>query len=319
MHTFSWLIAPINTATFFAEYWEKRPLLISRRDSTRYRDILRIEDVDHVLTTLNLRYPDIRVAKGAQLPDAQGFTLPDGRIDVLAVTKLFADGTTIILDQMQQRVSTLSRLCSDLEGELGVTFQSNLYLTPPASRGFKVHYDTHDVFILQVSGSKVWELFQSPFALPMPGQPHDETSIAHGGVVERFTLEEGDLAYIPRGVYHEAHSTNHLSLHVTLGAITRTWSEFLIEAVAEVSTRDATFRRALPIGFGLPSYDHSAANSEFRSLWTRLTEQLDFNAVGQAFAQSSCAGATRKWQASSLKLFSLICLSRKARSCCATA
>ena len=31
--------------------------------------------------------------------------------------------------------------------------QVNAYLTPPDSRGFNKHFDTHDVFVLQILGS----------------------------------------------------------------------------------------------------------------------------------------------------------------------
>lgn len=69
-------------------------------------------------------------------------------IDAVAVSKLFANGVTIVLDQMQRRLLTLATLCRDMENEVGTTFQTNLYLTPPHGGGFEVHYDTHDVFIL---------------------------------------------------------------------------------------------------------------------------------------------------------------------------
>ena len=39
--------------------------------------------------------------------------------------------------------------------------QINAYITPPENQGFAAHYDTHDVFVLQVSGSKRWT---DPFA-----------------------------------------------------------------------------------------------------------------------------------------------------------
>lgn len=285
MRSFASLIAPVSAEQFFAEYWERNSLVVPRRDVSFYRDVLSLDDVDHALTTLNLHYPEIRVARGSEPPKAEDFTLPDGRIDTVALIKHFVDGTTLILDNMQQRIPQLGRLCGDLERELGVAFHTNLYLTPPGSRGFKVHYDTHDVFILQVAGSKHWELFDSPIELPMPGQIHDQSGVAPGASTLNFTLHAGDLAYVPRGVYHEAKSGDALSLHITLGAITRSWGEFLIETLSEVFLRDAEFRRALPVGFSLPAHDHRAASAEFRRLWTRLAGKLDFGAVASSFVK----------------------------------
>ena len=273
---FASLISPIAPETFFSDVWEKQPLVVKRHGASAYGDLLSIVDVDEALTTLNLSYPEIRLARVDQPPDAADYTFSDGRIDPLAVTKLFRSGVTIVLDQMQRRLPSLGELCRDLESELGVAFQTNLYVTPPHAAGFKGHYDTHDVFVLQIAGSKEWEIFESHVELPMPGQRGDKNDAPPGTVTDRFTLDAGDLVYLPRGTYHQARASDEMSLHVTLGAMVRTWCEFLLEAVSELSLRDVAFRHALPIGMGVGTFDQAGAQKEFRSLLARLAESSDF-------------------------------------------
>jgi ribosomal protein L16 Arg81 hydroxylase len=277
------LLSPIGVEEFFADVWEQRPLVINRDALDVYGDLLSLDDVDHALTTLNLRYPEVRLASSEQPPKADDYTFSDGRIDVLAVSKLFANGVTIVLDQMQRHISALGTLCRDMESEIGATFQTNLYLTPPHGGGFKVHYDTHDVFILQIAGSKEWGLFESPIALPMSGQYHEESGAAPGQETHRFTLRAGDIAYIPRGIYHQAHASDELSLHITLGAMVRTWCELMLEAVSELSLRDVAFRRALPIGFGTGKFNQAQAEKEFRKLAQRMVESMDFKETANGF------------------------------------
>ena len=277
------LISPTSAENFFNHFWEKQPLIINRGDPETYRNVLSLDDVDRVLTTLNLRYPEIRLANIKETPKSEDYTFGDGRIDIVAVSKLFAGGVTIILDHMQRRIPALGTLCRDLETELGTTFSTNLYLTPPHGGGFKVHYDTHDVFILQVAGSKEWVLFESPIALPMTGQHHEESGTAPGKETHRFTLRTGDIAYIPRGIYHQAYASDDLSLHITLGAMVKTWCELMLEAVSELSLRDIDFRRALPIGFETGKFDHSQAAKEFQTLVHRIVESADFEATANEF------------------------------------
>lgn len=282
---FARLIWPIAPETFFSDAWEKQPLVVRRRDANVYRDLLSIDDVDEALTTLNLSYPEIRLARVDQPLDPGDYTFPDGRIDPLAVTKLFRSGVTIVFDQMQRRLPSLGELCRDLESELGIAFQTNLYVTPPHAGGFKGHYDTHDVFVLQIVGSKQWELFESLVELPMPGQHGDDNGTAPGKCTHRFRLHAGDLVYLPRGIYHQARANDEVSMHVTLGAMVRTWCEFLLEAVSELSLRDVAFRRALPIGIGIGKFDHGGAQKEFQSLLTRLAASSDFERTAHSLSK----------------------------------
>lgn len=292
--TFSDLIAPIEKVEFFDAIWERRPIVVARGTPDHYGDLLRLDDVDRVLSTLSLRPPEIRLVSTQNAPKSEDYTLADGTIDVLAASKLFAAGNTIVFNQMQRRIPNLRALCRQMETELGLSFQTNLYLSPPNSSGFKVHYDTHDVFVLQMLGHKEWKLFESPIALPFAGQHHDESGTEPGTTTHEFTLRQGDLAYIPRGFYHAANASRSESLHITLGALNRTWSEILIEAVSELSLRDPEFRRALPIGFGTRNFDTGRAATQFKALLERFCGAADFAAVMQSmtrdFAGSRSAG-----------------------------
>lgn len=287
MKRFAELVAPLPPEEFFSTYWEKRPLILNRPVAAPHGALLSLDEVDRVLTGSNLDFPMIRLVRNEEQLERSLYTFASGRIDALAVTKLFAEGTTIILDQLQRHLPALRDLCADLEDELGVAFHTNVYLTPPGASGFKVHYDTHDVFILQVVGAKDWELFVSPLELPLPGQGHDEEGRIPGALTTRFKLEPGDLAYLPRGIYHHATASEEGSLHITLGVVERSWSSFMLEAVSEVCLREVELRRALPVGFGLATFDSTDSEGTFRRLWARLTEELDFAAVSKSFAERS--------------------------------
>src|SRR2546421_128180 len=48
--------------------------------------------------------------------------------------------------------------------------QTNVSVTPPSSRALGAHYDTHDVFVLQVAGRKKWQVFKRLLAYPLQTQ-----------------------------------------------------------------------------------------------------------------------------------------------------
>ena len=70
------------------------------------------------------------------------------------VRRAFDRGKTIILTAMQCRWGPVASLCRRLEERFGCPVHTNLYLTPPGTQGFDPHYDTHEVFVLQIAGGK---------------------------------------------------------------------------------------------------------------------------------------------------------------------
>jgi Cupin superfamily protein len=281
---FAQLIQPLTTGEFFSSYWEKKHLVLSRNSPDTYRDLLSLDDIDYALTEMDLRHPNVSLATGEKLPSVAEYTFGNGIIDPIAAYKLFSKGTTIVLSNMQLKLPKLAALCRSLTAESSIQFQTNLYLTPPRSQGFKLHYDTHDVFILQVAGSKNWRIYGSPFELPPRGRGFTAAKPNPGELSDKFVLQQGDLLYMPRGWYHEAISDDSTSLHITLGANSLTWADFLFEAVASACLKDVAFRRTLPIGYANSGFDVSQAKNEFWKLLDALPDNIDFESTFSDFA-----------------------------------
>lgn len=123
--------------------------------------------------------------------------------------------------------------------------QPNIYITPAGSRGFDRHYDDHDVFIMQVLGSKNWRLYGSPVELPSRSHRHEWGKYLSMPLKESFSLEAGDLLYIPRGHLHDAETSREASIHITFGFHPPYLYE-LMEELARRSQDSPGFRRAIP-------------------------------------------------------------------------
>lgn len=145
-----------------------------------------------------------------------------------------------------------------LEQELGHHFQTNLYLTPPNGQGFTPHWDNHCVFILQVLGSKHWKMEKTRRLFPYKGIYMGEEDREIFGEPETFTLEQGDMLYIPSGFVHAAECGAEPSLHITLGLHAQNWDELLHAVVARIVSKNDELRRALPLGFLAGSGDEMA-------------------------------------------------------------
>jgi ribosomal protein L16 Arg81 hydroxylase len=288
---FDWLIDPVGKKLFFEKYWEKQPLVVSRRQPDYYSSLLSLDEIDRVLTTLDLRHPHVTLKSAARDIDPEEYTVPGDNIDVARAYQLFAEGATVTLAYLDTVIPSLTAFCRDLEAEFSAPFQANVYLTPPGAQGAKIHYDTHDVFVLQVHGSKHWTTYGTPVELPLRDQDFDPEVHEPGEQTLEFELCAGDLAYVPRGCVHQARSSDNVSLHITVGVLVFTWADLLLELVADACLNDAAFRKALPPGFARQDFPKERAREMFDKLWQRLSARRNFDPILDRFGDeflSSC-------------------------------
>ena len=253
MVSFADLLAPTTLNTFFAAHWEQQPLAIQRADQCYYRSLLSFADIDHILTSTTPRHPDFRLVKdGATLPLAR-YTRQNSRGDAVAdVDKIlteYSQGVSIVLESLHERWQPLAYLCRELEQHLSHPVQTNIYLTPRSAQGFAPHYDTHDVFVLQIHGTKHWRIYDAPVHLPDRSLPHHTDRARLGPPLNELSLAAGDLLYLPRGFVHEALTAEEESLHITVGILTYTWFDVFTEVLTARRRADVRFRASLPAGF----------------------------------------------------------------------
>ena len=213
--------------------------------------MLTLDDVDQILSTMRLRAGDVRIAQWGGLAPRSGYCgTPDGEdeVDLDRVYTLFGQGETIILQHLERWWQPLRELCSDLGGVFGVPAQANVYITPPASRGFAQHYDNHDVLILQVAGAKNWRVVASARELPLHDEPYLADVEERGETAFSTELTMGDTLYLPRGWLHEGDAQRQISVHVTVGVFPPLWVDLMKEAVAAAATEDVNLRKSLPLG-----------------------------------------------------------------------
>lgn len=280
------LIHPYSVGTFFEQHFESAVLQVPREDRTYYRSLLGMDDIDRVLTTLHLTHPAVHMVNAAKPDLAVGdYTYPSGLIDAARLYQEYADGGTIVLNQLEGSLPSLMDLCRSMEARISHRFQCNIYVTPAQARGLETHYDTHDVFVLQIAGTKHWAIYDTPIERPFRGQDFTPEQFTPGDKTMEFDLEPGDMVYVPRGVMHDATSTDEDSCHITLGILPNSWTDLLLEAVARVGLEDPELRRSLPVGYARQGFDRGPARETFRELLARVVEKADFDGALDHFAE----------------------------------
>jgi len=249
---------------FAGQYWGQQPLLSPAADLPGgFGALLSADAIDELVSQRGLRTPFLRVAKdGATLPD-KTFTTQGGvgagiadQVSDDRLVRLFADGSTLVLQALHRVWPPILDFCQRLAAELGHPVQANAYVTPPQNQGFSAHYDVHDVFVLQIEGEKQWRIHPPVLESPLRDQPwNDRKSSVQRQAEESPMLEAilrpGDCLYLPRGYLHAATALGGVSTHLTLGV--HVWTRFaLAERVMSQVMRNLAgnpaVRASLPLG-----------------------------------------------------------------------
>lgn len=273
-----YLIGAERVGDFFASTYEREPLIVAHEAPRRFEGLLSIDAVDRLVTNIDLRDGQLDLADASRRITRAEFVDSAGFVDRGAVASRYRDGATIILQQAHQLEPPLARFCRGLEHVFSAHVQTNLYLTPANAQGFRTHYDNHDVFVVQIEGEKAWRLYDKPVDTPYRGERFESGKHAPGEVKHEFVLRAGDCAYVPRGLMHDAIASGDApSLHITIGLITRTWAELMLEAVSEVALRNPDLRRSLPPGFARADFDRSAARAHLKQLAEAIARDVQFD------------------------------------------
>ena len=256
----------LSREEFARDVWARAALLTHR--ASDFSDLFSADDVDELISRRGLRTPFLRVAKdGATLPDSSftssggvGATISD-QLDDTALWRGFADGATLVLQALQRTWQPVADFSAKLSTELGHPVQANAYVTPPQNQGFDDHYDVHDVFVLQIEGTKLWLVHEPVHSDPLPDQPWTDhrsavAQAAKGKPYIDTVLEPGDVLYLPRGWLHGAQAQGEVSIHLTLGI--HSWTRYalaeqLARSALAVLREDPQMRQTLPLGVDGPA------------------------------------------------------------------
>jgi hypothetical protein len=291
------LLAPVTLEAFFKRYWEREVLYLKRGDAHYYDALLTLGDLERVVATGGLRYPALQLSRGGTFLPAEAFCkdVRSGEIvfsgvpDLDRLQSAYQSGATLSLPGFHRAWRPLAELAGDVESYFNHGVHTNIYLTPRGSQGFDPHYDTHEVFVLQISGRKHWKIFDSLVELPHQSQPFHPSMWKPSTPVLALDLEPGDLLYVPRGVVHTTQTLDEASAHVTLGISLYTYIEILTIWLQSLRNHPGV-RAGLPPGFLNRPEAKPALARDLAELVSALSRSLDADRLVDAFLDRVRAG-----------------------------
>ncbi|MEN0076960.1 MAG: cupin domain-containing protein [Paracraurococcus sp.] len=256
--TFAELLAPVTPEQFLAEYHDRKPLHIRGAAAKfahvlSWRQINRLLDMTHIWSGQSLKL----VMDGTPVPTDQYCSRATSRDNdpvqqpvAARVRDWVARGASLVLNDVDSLTPGLAAVSGALEAAGLGKAQANVYISWQSHKAFPTHYDTHDVWAVQVEGEKTWNVWEGRAEWPIAHPAfRTETQAQHeqqkGRLREKVLLKAGDLLYLPRGWYHDALAEAPASVHVAFGLHAPLGMD-LLNILHERALYDAEFRKPLP-------------------------------------------------------------------------
>jgi ribosomal protein L16 Arg81 hydroxylase len=247
------------------------PVHLPALSETGWTEVVTIDDVHNLLEAYDLPPTLVDLAQDSEPLSKDRYTRA-GELDRQAIAELHQAGATIIVRAAHRWLRGLRDLCAHAEALFAAPAQANIYLTPPANQSTPPHWDTHDLFILQIAGSKNWRLFDSFYPLPLDDQRFEETTYGVGQLRDEIVLRRGDALYLPRGSIHEPRALSY-SAHVALGVHVARASDLLAGMVKALARKMPGLRAA--VVFPSQIADDGAIDSISTTLVALIREAID--------------------------------------------
>ncbi|HEY6806115.1 MAG TPA: cupin domain-containing protein [Pyrinomonadaceae bacterium] len=278
------ILQPCSLEEFLSVNWGKTYKHVAGWPS-KFSHLLPWNRLNEILQQHRLDFPRLRLTRdGERLRPETYLRYTTGRrktsvprLRQAELTRELSLGASLVLDAVDELHGTLTELAEDLELFFRARIQINSYAGWRTSRGFDLHWDDHDVFILQVDGRKRWVVHGPTIPHPLPGDSKEQKP--EGPPLWDQILNTGDLLYIPRGFWHVAFPLDEPTLHLTVGVHNRTGLD-LARWVTERLHTSETFRQDLPL----------FASAELRAAYldqirSELLDQLDDDLLNRYFQE----------------------------------
>lgn len=233
---FDFLLGDVSQKMFFQDIYQREAYLFNGAPN-KFSNIFNLDSLNNLLNYMPLNYPQVRVTdhrntihKYDLITDQDRYlNNVNNEINRQKLIHTIAKGGTMVIDRIHTHVPALENFIDKLKEELNIRIGANAYYSNKNQLGVNPHFDRHDVFAIQIHGSKRWFFKKDQHILsePMRRQPIpaiDENRTGWDSVL----VKQGDVFYCPRGIWHFTQTENEKSAHIALGIYPITLKDWLI-------------------------------------------------------------------------------------------
>lgn len=221
----------INKDIFFKEYLYKKPYLFKKSLETSQ---FNWDDVNEIYSRADYSHRDFKIMNGYEVSKAEYLETYNnlGVIEYNCIKSVLynylRNGATLVRNRISNEpiIDSISRQISNFAEAHSIT---GGYAAFSSKSSYKAHWDTRDVYAVQLLGRKRWILKAPNFASPLfMQQTKDFPNIEEPKEIYMdIILEAGDILYIPRGWWHDPLPLDEETFHIAVATFAPTGYEYI--------------------------------------------------------------------------------------------
>ena len=192
-----------DKAKFLKDYWQKKPILIKNffsnfEDYTNPEELLEIACIDAVDSRIVTTRPEYCVA--------ERYSLIQGPFDSDSLPALTEKNWSLLVQSAELWIPDLREMIRAFGFLPRWRIEDIMVSFATQGGGVGPHFDQYDVFLVQGLGQRTWCVGEridltAPHQSPADSAP-DLNLIDEFEVNQKFTVESGDVLYVPPGYTH---------------------------------------------------------------------------------------------------------------------
>lgn len=207
------LFGGISPNLFMERYWHKKPLLVRGAIPAFSLATQNSEDLDSPISAGELIKLASQDSVESRLIKAKPWSFDAGPFPKKVIPALSKPNWTLLLQGMEAHHPAAAKILSWFRFIPDARLDDLMISIAGIGGGVGPHFDSYDVFLIQMSGRRRWQISQQKDLSLSPNLPLK--ILQHFKPQHKWVLEPGDMLYLPPHIAHDG---------VALDAGCQTWS-----------------------------------------------------------------------------------------------
>jgi hypothetical protein len=274
------LVAPLSEAELTGHFRDRLVAFVPSSGPNRFETLLDWDELNHLIESGHYPIERLRVLRDSfSIPPS--LYLKEGRVDLAAFSSLVDQGASLIFNRLHEYVPRLWKMCRQMTEQTGEQATAEAIVISGKGGAFPLQYNIEDTCVLQIAGSRRWQLFGPPVVNPVKGMslpPAPQSAPFFDEV-----LRAGDFLFAPAGYWSRCEHGPGPSLHLCI-LFEPPYGRDVVASLVSRLAADETFNRPLT-----RYVDASALAAHEAALKARLIDQVHAWSLARFLAEHAAA------------------------------
>ena len=276
----------VNQQDFINDYWQQQPLVFNQS----FTELNNIIDANELAGLSCEQEVEARIISGHDINSQ--WTCKHGPFNEKTFAPLRDQDWTLLIQGVDQWDDQISGILDTFDFLPKWRLDDIMASYAPVGGSVGPHFDYYDVFLIQIAGSREWQIGQQCDNATKLQDNDDVKLLSQFDCKATHKLNAGDMIYIPAGVAHWGKSLSDDCITFSVGFRAPSDKEIIVEALENLiehfESSDDENERYQDTPESIDEHSNKinhCAQKQLASALTKLTPELLIGSINQAFGK----------------------------------